>query len=86
MIQRPLNALFVMLLAARQGLRVQEEKLKFKRPWFCTLGLFWDNDKGYVSQGMPDRARPWLISEMEHRTGPRKGPETGHSSRHCGYT
>lgn len=78
-IQRPLNAPFVMLLAGSQGSGVWEEKLKLKRPRFCTLGLFWDNDKGHESQGMPDRARLCLISEREYRTAPGKGPGTGHS-------
>lgn len=68
-----------MLLAASQGSGVREEKLKLKRPWFCMLGLFWDNDEGHESRGMPDRARLCLISERELRTVPRKGPGTGHS-------
>lgn len=79
--QRSLNAVFVTILAARQGSGVREEKLKLERLWFCALGLFWDNDKAHESPGMPDRPRLCLISKREPSTALGKGLWDWHGCR-----
>ena len=64
-----------MLLAARQGSGVWEEKLKLDRQRFCTLGLFWDDDKGHESHGC--QIEPRCASSLKESAGQSRGKDPG---------